>query len=89
MPYLLVSRNTATRTRPVSAYRLEKLFADVPATASRLREDRILEEAAADGADPLHLAHVFALCAKASLRYTSAATAPLAEDSIESGSARA
>lgn len=71
-PYLLVSRNTATRTTPVSAFWLEKLFDGLPATASRLREDRILEQAAADGADPLHLAHVFALCAKASLRYTSA-----------------
>ncbi|MFF6816000.1 hypothetical protein ACFZAG_40145 [Streptomyces sp. NPDC012403] len=44
----------------------------------RLRQDRILEEAPASGADPLHLAHVFSLGAKTSLRYTTA-VAPSAE----------
>ncbi|MGW0972039.1 hypothetical protein [Streptomyces sp. NPDC002516] len=38
----------------------------------RLRQDRILAEALVNGADSLHLAHVFSLRAKASLRYTSA-----------------
>lgn len=80
-PHLLVSRNTATRTGPVSPYWLEKLFTGLPATPSRLREDRILEETAADGADPLHLARVFALCAKASLRYTSAHSSQIASTS--------
>ncbi|MFF4243092.1 hypothetical protein ACFYY2_01290 [Streptomyces sp. NPDC001822] len=45
----------------------------------RLRQDRILDEALANGADPLHLAHVFSLGAKASLRCTSAVTEPEAE----------
>ncbi|WP_433570194.1 DUF4259 domain-containing protein [Streptomyces sp. CA-251247] len=38
-----------------------------------LRQDRILKEALTNGADPLHLAHVFSLGAKTSLRCTSAA----------------
>lgn len=45
----------------------------------RLRQDRILEEALSSGADPLHLAHVFSLGAKTSLRYTTAVALSAAE----------
>ncbi|MCT2544073.1 MULTISPECIES: hypothetical protein [Streptomyces] len=45
----------------------------------RLRQDRILEEALASGADPLHLAHVFSLGARTSLRYTNAVALSAAE----------
>jgi hypothetical protein len=45
----------------------------------RLRQDRILEEVLANGAQPLHLAHVFSLSAKVSLRCTSAVSPSVAE----------
>lgn len=47
----LVGRNTATSTGSVSSYWLGKLFNGLPADASRMRENRSLEEAADDGAD--------------------------------------
>ncbi|KPI33429.1 hypothetical protein OV450_6626 [Actinobacteria bacterium OV450] len=39
----------------------------------------VAEQGLADGADPLHLAHVFSLGAKANLRYTSAVSPSDAE----------
>ncbi|MET9611948.1 hypothetical protein [Kitasatospora indigofera] len=78
-PHLLVSRNTATTTTAVGTFWLDRLVNRLPVSLDRLRQDRILEEAAATGADPLHLAHVFALSAKASLRYTTAAAQSVAE----------
>lgn len=73
-PHLLISRNTATTTTAVGTFWMNRLVKDLPVGVERLRQDRILEEALANGADPLHLAHVFSLSAKASLRYTSAVT---------------
>ncbi|WP_164496160.1 hypothetical protein [Streptomyces sp. ADI95-16] len=73
-PHLLISRNTATTMTAVGTFWMNKLVKDLPVGVDRLRQDRILEEALANGADPLHLAHVFSLSAKASLRYTSAVT---------------
>jgi hypothetical protein len=58
---------------------MDRLVKDLPVGVDRLRQDRILEEALAHGADPLHLAHVSSLSAKASLRYTSAVTESEAE----------
>jgi hypothetical protein len=43
---------------------------DLPVTAQRLREDRILEEAAVTGADPQHLCAVFNITPDTGLRYT-------------------
>ncbi|MGW0771113.1 hypothetical protein [Streptomyces sp. NPDC002676] len=59
---------------------MDKLVKQLPIGLDRLRQDRILEEALANGADPLHLAHVFSLGAKTSLRYTTAAAVSPAED---------
>ncbi|MFJ3880899.1 hypothetical protein ACIPW5_26075 [Streptomyces sp. NPDC090077] len=58
---------------------MDRLVKDLPVGVDQLRQDRILEEALASGSDPLHLAHVFSLGAKTSLRYTTAA-ASVAED---------
>lgn len=44
-----------------------KLVKDLPVGVDRLRQDRILEESLANGADLLHLAHVFSLGAEASV----------------------
>ncbi|AVZ77099.1 hypothetical protein SLUN_38075 [Streptomyces lunaelactis] len=78
-PHLLISRNTATTTTAVGTFWMDRLVKDLPVGVDRLRQDRILEEALASGADPLHLAHVFSLGAKASLRYTSAVSPSDAE----------
>ncbi|MGW2032213.1 hypothetical protein [Streptomyces sp. NPDC001811] len=78
-PHLLISRNTATTTTAVGTFWLDKLVKPLPVGLDRLRQDRILEEALASGADPLHLAHVFSLGAKTSLRYTTAVAPSAAE----------
>ncbi|MEV0227133.1 hypothetical protein [Streptomyces sp. NPDC050704] len=58
---------------------MDKLVQPLPISLDRLRQDRILEEALASGADPLHLGHLFSLGAKTSLRYTNAVTLSAAE----------
>ncbi|MFD9594050.1 hypothetical protein ACFWA9_15000 [Kitasatospora sp. NPDC059973] len=70
-----------TTTTAVGTFWLDRLVKRLPVGLDRLRQDRILEEAAATGADPLHLAHVFALSARAraSLRYANAASESAAE----------
>jgi hypothetical protein len=74
-PHLLVSSISAHDHAPVSGPWLCKLFHHLPATATQLRQDRILEEAHATGADPLHLAAMFGFAAETGLRYANA-TAP-------------
>ncbi|WP_331749453.1 hypothetical protein OG520_43895 (plasmid) [Streptomyces sp. NBC_00984] len=78
-PHLLVSRNTATTTAAVGTFWMDKLVKELPVGVDRLRQDRILEEALVNGADPLHLAHVFSLGTRTSLRYTSAVATSAAE----------
>ncbi|MEV7238449.1 hypothetical protein AB0N06_32275 [Streptomyces sp. NPDC051020] len=78
-PHLLVTRNTATTATAVGTFWMDKLVKRLPVGVDQLRQDRILEEALANGADPLHLAHVFSLGAKASLRYSSAVAESEAE----------
>ncbi|MEU3749041.1 MULTISPECIES: hypothetical protein [Streptomyces] len=51
----------------------------LPVGLDGLRQDRILEDALASGAAPLHLAHVFSIGAKTSLRYTTAVATSAAE----------
>lgn len=70
--YLLLTRRTAHEQGPVSHYWLSSMFRGLPVTLRQLREDRILEEARAAGGDPLHLAAMFGMGAKAGLRYASA-----------------
>jgi hypothetical protein len=57
---------------PVCGPWLCRLFHGLPATATQLRQDRILEEALATGADPLHLAAMFGFAAETGLRYATA-----------------
>ncbi|MEU5090616.1 hypothetical protein [Streptomyces sp. NPDC021356] len=71
-PHLLITRNAATTTTPVGTFWMDRLLKELPVGVDQLRQD--LEEVLANGADPLHLARVFSLGAKASLRYTSAVT---------------
>jgi hypothetical protein len=72
-PHLLVSKESALRLGPVSHPWLNCILRGLPAGLERLRVDRQLEEALANGADPLHLAGVFGISEKTALRYAEAA----------------
>ena len=76
--YLLVTRKTAHTGEPVSRFWMNRLFRGLPVTAAQLRDDRIIEEALAGRADPLHLAAVFGFGPRTGLRYAGAV-----RDSIE------
>jgi hypothetical protein len=52
---------------------MDRLFRRLPVTAEQLRADRIVEEALAGRADPLHLAAVFGFGPQTGLRYAAAA----------------
>lgn len=77
-PHLLVTRRSAHGTDPVSSYWLISQLRGLPVTAQRMREDRVIEEGIATGADPLHLAAVFDLSVGTALRYATAANDTLA-----------
>ena len=72
-PYLLVTRKTAHTGNPVSSFWMNRLFRDLPVTTEQLRDDRIVEEALAGRADPLHLSAVFGFGPRTGLRYAQAA----------------
>jgi hypothetical protein len=72
-PYLLVTRKTAHTGQPVSVFWMNRLFRGLPVTAEQLRDDRIIEEALAGRADPLHLAAVFGFGPRTGLRYAQGA----------------
>ena len=74
-PHLLVTRRTAHDQTAVSEFWLSSLLRHLPMTLRQLREDRILDEARATGADPLHLSAMFGIGAPAGLRYAHAAHA--------------
>jgi len=80
-PFLLVTRKTAHTGEPVSRFWMTTLFRGLPVTAGQLRDDRIIEEALAGRADPLHLAAVFGFGPRTGLRYAQAA-----RDVAEAGS---
>ncbi|MGW6060351.1 hypothetical protein [Streptomyces sp. NPDC055189] len=69
-PHLFLSSQTAHSRTPVTIGWMQPLLKDLPVTAQRLREDRILEEAAVTGADPQHLCAVFDITPDTGLRYT-------------------
>jgi hypothetical protein len=69
-PHLFLSSQTAHSGTPVTIGWMHPLLKDLPVTAQRLREDRILEEAAVTGADPQHLCAVFNITPDTGLRYT-------------------
>ena len=72
-PYLLITRKTAHTGQPVSVFWMNRLSRGLPVTAEQLRDDRIIEEALAGPADPLHLAAVFGFGPRTGLRYADAA----------------
>ncbi len=72
-PYLLITRKTAHTGEPASRFWMSRRFRRLPVTAAQLRDDRIVEEALAGRADPLHLAAVFGFGPRTGLRYAQAA----------------
>ncbi|MFB7507903.1 hypothetical protein [Streptomyces broussonetiae] len=72
-PHLLITQQTAHNTEPVSRVWLRYAVRDRQATLSRLRQDRILDEAEAVGIpDPLHVAAIFGLNPDTAQRYVDA-----------------
>jgi integrase len=73
-PYLLVSQQTAADARlpPVSTMVINDIFRRLGLSPSKLRQDRILDEAR-HTTDPIHLMRVFGIAAKTAMKYIYAA----------------
>ncbi|AYN38204.1 hypothetical protein D9753_03775 [Streptomyces dangxiongensis] len=73
-PYLLVSQQTVADERlpPVSTMVTNAIFRPLGLSLSKLRQDRILDEAR-QTADPVHLMRVFGIAAETALKYIYAA----------------
>ncbi|MCI3929203.1 hypothetical protein [Streptomyces sp. AN091965] len=84
--HVMVSRQTANGTGPVSTYFLKRQLTLNGVSLDRIRVDRVLGEALATGADPLHLTTVFGLSETTATKYASLACqhrrepSPAAED---------
>jgi integrase len=72
-PHLIINKQTASTTRPISDNALTAPFRAAAATLEALRVDRQLDEALTHGPDPLHLAVVFGLDETTAIRYSHAA----------------
>ena len=72
-PYLIINKQTASTTRPVSENALTAPFRGRAAGLEALRIDRQLDEALTRGPDPLHLAAVFGIDDTTAIRYADAA----------------
>ena len=72
-PHLIINKQTASNTSPISDNALTAPFRRRAATLETLRMDRQLDEALTHGADPLHLAAVFGLDETTAIRYSTAA----------------
>jgi hypothetical protein len=73
-PYLLVSQQTAAddRNPPVSKLVIEEIFRPLGFTASKLRQDRFLDEAR-QTEDPVGMMHVFGISATTAMKYIATA----------------
>jgi hypothetical protein len=74
-PYLLVSQQTVADARlpPVSTMVINDIFRPLGLSPSKLRQDRILDEAR-HTADPVHLMRVFGIAAETAMKYIYAPT---------------
>jgi integrase len=76
--HVLVSTVTATGTEPVSDYYLSWHLLQRGVQLEQIRGDRVLQEALAVGADPLHLAAAFNLSSTTAIAYADIARSLLA-----------
>ncbi|MFF3019442.1 hypothetical protein [Streptomyces sp. NPDC057939] len=67
--HVLVSQQTAGTTHPVSNYFLKRQLTLHGVGLARIRSDRVLGEALATGADPLHLTVLFDLSPATAVKY--------------------
>ncbi|MFC6083005.1 hypothetical protein [Sphaerisporangium aureirubrum] len=69
-PHLLVSQQTAVMDAlpPISSMVMTDIFRPLGLSPSKLRQDRILDEAR-HTADPVHLMRVFGISAKTAMKY--------------------
>ncbi|MFI7644333.1 hypothetical protein [Nonomuraea sp. NPDC049400] len=81
-PHVLVSRITAGGQRPVSKYFPKQHLLRHGIQLEEIRMDRVLDEALANRADPLHLACVFGFDATTAVAYAEAARRILTEDHL-------
>jgi hypothetical protein len=81
-PHVLISRRTALGTDPVSQGYLQFHLRRHGVGLDRIRQDRILHEALATGADMLHLALVFDVSHATASRYAAIAQT-LLDDELE------
>lgn len=86
-PYLIINKQTASNTRPVSHNALTAPFRGRAAGLEALRIDRQLDEALTRGPDPLHLAAVFGIDDTTAIRYADAARRLLAAPAEQPGPA--
>ncbi|MEU1482815.1 hypothetical protein [Streptomyces sp. NPDC005752] len=80
--HVLVSRQTALGTGPVSAHFLRHQLTKHGVSLDRVRADRVLGEALATGADPLHLAAIFDISETTAVRYAVLARQLLQDDAL-------
>jgi hypothetical protein len=73
-PHLLATSQTAADARnpPIALTVIDAIFMKLGLSPSKLRQDRILDEAM-HTADPVHLMRVFGLTAKPAMHYVQAA----------------
>jgi hypothetical protein len=84
--HLLISQATATGTGPVSQHYLPFHLLLRGVQLEHIRGDRVLQEALAVGADPLHLAEAFRLSPETAIEYADVAR-QLLKGPLEVGSA--
>jgi site-specific recombinase XerD len=71
-PHLLVNQQTAADTSPVGPTMIQTMFEPLGVRPTRLRQDRILDEAR-HTADPVHLVRVFGINESTAINYVHAA----------------
>jgi site-specific recombinase XerD len=79
-PHVLISDKTAHGTSPISQQFVTLRMNHTGCTVDRIRKDRILHEALAGGADPLHLSLLFGISHSTAARYSAVAEHLLADE---------
>ncbi|MFE3449387.1 hypothetical protein ACFXJ8_10665 [Nonomuraea sp. NPDC059194] len=79
-PHVLISDKTAHGTGPISQQFVTVRMNHIGCSVDRIRKDRILHEALAGGADPLHLSLVFGISHSTAARYSAVAEHLLADE---------
>ncbi|MGH9028234.1 MAG: hypothetical protein ACRDV4_01250, partial [Acidimicrobiales bacterium] len=74
-PYVFVNKHTALGLGHINQSVVTTIFAGLPTTASDLRTDRLVSEAASCGGDALHVARLFGLSPRTAMHYCADTTA--------------